>query len=154
MKVYADLELIGPPGLVKELLTAEPPAGWQRDSQAEKDLNQIGASVSPGSTMYVYKCLHESLPSSDVFVALKDLGHAYVSNIVPHPDSGVSGLSRDQYNAILRRFRDEVIGTSRYAGQIDIQVGNEELALEDLVSPAAAHLLRQFSGVANKDTGS
>lgn len=151
MKRFRDLEIMGPAGELRRLMTALPaslPAQWQRDSEAERRLTGIAGPEAEG---FAYARSGDGrAPAAGLLLMLE--GHRLrVSNIVPQ-ESGQ--LSVGQYNAILEEFSG-VLGTQlEHWPALELKLSDEDVAITEWVSPEAAVLLERFSILANKSTGS
>lgn len=125
-------------------------AGWFRDAAREEELNGGLANK-----FYCFACQ----PSADRHAATLLLTHAerrttswlYVSNIVPQQ---VQQLTFDQYNHILHDFSARFAKPAADSLGIRVELSSPEQSIEDWLSPESAKLLRTFSSLGNKSTGS
>lgn len=84
-------------------------------------------------------------------VLWKDEGQLRVTNVVP-VDAGQ--LSIQQYNRALRQFYERVAGPVASRLGLRIETSKDRESLTDWMSSNTADLLRRFSSMANRSTGS
>jgi hypothetical protein len=149
MKVHRELVFKGQKNAMKALLEAVErnlSDGWSRDRESEKTVGGI-------SEMYCFSCDRRSgWPPSNLWIGLDPHRGARVVNIVPYEKSE---LTFDEYNAILLDFYRRFV--SRVEGDfpsVAVQLSGAEADLSSWLSPTAVRLLRAFSALANKSSGS
>jgi len=124
--------------------------GWTRTVNAEEEARKHGGFLD-GELLYC-NC-DDRRGREPVMVAIhrKDAETLYVSNVVPLKNWE---LSHAQYNGALQDFHDNILSKLKAKFPITFMLGSDELRIERMMSPEAFKLLRQFSGAANKSTGS
>jgi hypothetical protein len=124
-------------------------AGWSRDLVREEELNRGSAKK-----FYCFACEQSAdRPAAKVFLTHADrraTSWLYVSNIVPKE---VRQLNFDQYNHILNEF-DRFAKAAADSIGLRVELSSPEQSIEDWLSPDSAKLLKAFSLLANKSTGS
>jgi hypothetical protein len=152
VEIYADLKITGAEDIEQflESLSEALPEGWTRDRNAE-----TGLSVpSNGWRQY---CFHSDSRggriAGDVWVSCSAREGAYVSNVLPGVETGLSSLTPAQYHEILESFRDEVLLPVTRGKHLQVYLGDYTVDIEHWLSEKTAKLLRGFSRLANKSTG-
>lgn len=152
MEIYADLKITGEENLEQflESLSETLPEGWSRNRKAE-----TGLSVPPKWRQYCFHCdSRAGRIAGDVWVSCSPQEGAYVSNVLPGGETGLSSLTPAQYHEILESFRDEVLLPVTRGKHLQVYLGDYTVDIEHWLSEDAAKLLRGFSRLANKSTGS
>jgi len=152
MKIHRELELHGDRSAVFHMLdaiSAEPAAGWSRNSTAEQELKRMA------SEQICFECTNTAARrQSRLWIAWREDKHlAYVTNIVP---TRGGGLSINEYNAILEDFTksNKLEERSARAG-IRVLLSPQDVDLQYWhLNPRTVELLKYFSDAANKSTGS
>lgn len=125
---------------------ASPP--WHRDEAAEE--RQRVRSPVDAEAYYFVRDADSRQPAALLVLMRKDDRTLYVPNIVP-PEMGQ--LSMDQYNGILSDFVDNVLKPAK-PDDVQFEMTSDNESIDDWLSPETVKLLRSFSGLANKSTGS
>lgn len=152
MEIYADLKITGEENLEEflETLSERLPEGWTRNRQAETSL-----SLPKNWRQYCFHCdSRNGRIAGDVWVSCSLEEGAYVSNVLPGAGTGISSLTPHQYHEILESFRDEVLLPVTKGKHLQVYLGDYSVDIEHWLSQDAAKLLRGFSRLANKSTGS
>ncbi|MGB8888610.1 MAG: hypothetical protein WCC87_17910 [Candidatus Korobacteraceae bacterium] len=152
MEIYADLKITGEDNLEQflESLGDTLPEGWSRNHKAE-----AGLSVPPKWRQYCFHCdSRAGRIAGDVWVSCSLQEGAYVSNVLPGGETGLSSLTPAQYHEILESFRDEVLLPVTRGKHLQVYLGDYTVDIEHWLSEDSAKLLRGFSRLANKSTGS
>ena len=123
-------------------------AGWSRAHDAEKRASEINAG---GEFFYYYCDKRENRQAAMVSIYRKDAETLHVTNVVP---TELSELNHQQYNGILQDLHDTVLRKLHKTFPAAIMLASNQLRIENLMSADAFRLLRQFSAMANKSTGS
>jgi hypothetical protein len=150
MEVFRDLYLHGDREQVAAVIAEVERAltgGWTRDSAAEEGMR----SLTAGSVTYCFCCTREAdRPAVRVFLAEKEPGLFYVSNVVPYQQPQ---LSYREYNAILEEFYERFLRPHAERAGLRVELTSTQEDLGNWLSPAVAERLRKFSLCANKSTG-
>ena len=152
MKQFKDLEIIGPDERLLafiEKLSANLPAHWRRDHEAEARLEGVAHASKDAGFAFV-RDAKEGDPESLLFL-VRECGRLYVSNIVPRK---TGRLSISEYNRVLDDFESVLRDYFPLDNILRIHMTSDEAVITDWVSPEAAKLLERFSKGANKSTGS
>jgi hypothetical protein len=152
MEIYADLKITGEENLEQFLegLSHTLPEGWSRNLEAE-----AGVSAPENWRQYCFHCdSRNGRIAGDVWVSCSPPEGAYVSNVLPGAETGLSSLTPAQYHEILESFRDEVLLPVTRGKHLQVYLGDYTVDIEHWLSQDAAKLLRGFSRLANKSTGS
>jgi hypothetical protein len=122
------------------------PIEWSRDKEREGEVPSFS-----GSNMYCFNRDRKDGLDSKLWIAERDEGTLYISNIVP---SEISQLKTDDYNKVLLEFHDHGIKEliENLGGSVELT--SDIYSLEDLIGNDGARYLRKFSSAANKSTGS
>jgi hypothetical protein len=122
------------------------PSEWSRDKEREGEV-----PLFSGINMYCFNRDRKDGLDSRLWIAERDEGTLYISNIVP---SEISQLKTDDYNKVLLEFYDHGIKklTENLGGSVELT--SDIYSLEDLIGNDGARCLRVFSSAANKSTGS
>ncbi|HEX4265661.1 MAG TPA: hypothetical protein VH597_15100 [Verrucomicrobiae bacterium] len=123
--------------------------GWSRASEAEDNARQHG--VDDRDFCYFLCDDRKGRQPAMVSIYRRDAETLYVSNVVP-----LAGfqLSHQQYNTVLQDFHDCILTKLHAKFPITFMLGSDQLRIERMMSPEAFKRLTQFSGSANKSTGS
>ena len=151
IEVFQDLALRGPANARDKLRLAlieraSPP--WAHAEDAEKRLASI--TVLEGDILAFEREADDLLPAAGLTLWSRPDGYE-VTNIVPR-EMGQLGYAK--YNALLQEFVAQIAEPAAAAARFSVEVTAGNQSLEDLTSPEVAKALRQFSGAANKSTGS
>jgi hypothetical protein len=151
MKVFRELLLTGDPKREVELIEvmqSNLPPDWTRAVQVERELND-GARLR----MYCFECAAAvGRPAASLWIFPRSEGTGlYVSNIVPRE---VGELGKDLYNAILEDFYSRVAFQAAGTVGWSATMSGDDKPIESWLGENAAQLLKEFSGAANKATGS
>lgn len=152
MEIFQELTVKGTPEKLSKFKTLlEPPSesGWLRDTSAETDLRDVFPSEDPGLCFLTAQ--RADRPAARLWLMHRKEGEIYVPNVVPE---GVSQLLRPTYNAIVKEFFRVIAKPAAGAAGVSASLGKDDVELEDMLSVPVARLLRQFSVLANKSTGS
>ena len=152
MEIYADLKITGEEHLESflESLSESLPDGWSRNRVAE-----TGLSVPSNWRQYCFHCdSRNGRIAGDVWVSCSPQEGAYVSNVLPGVETGLSSLTPAQYHEILESFRDEVLLPVTRGKHVQVYLGDYTVDIEHWLSENTAKLLRGFSRLANKSSGS
>lgn len=119
---------------------------WTRDQEREDEVPSFS-----GQNMYCFNRSKKDGLDSKLWIAERDEGTLYVSNIVP---SEINQLKTDDYNKVLFEFYD--FGVKKLAESLggSVVLTSDIYSIEDLIGNDAARSLRIFSSAANKSTGS
>jgi hypothetical protein len=153
MKVYKDLELHLDGLSLDEWLTRAAPflqANWRRSA----DLEQKARTFGVGSDPYLCFELHNDPSHSPAVLVLAGRAGARILDVINIVSGQKSELSHDEYNCLLEKFAAEVIRPSIAGTGARCTTSEGEVPAAELMNPAVAKLLEQFSGLANKSTGS
>lgn len=149
MKVFKELTIAIPTAKRNEFVSSlenHLPTGWSRDKEAEAYSSKLG------SREHIYIGCEEKGERKSALVALvpkEGVGY-FVANIVPKRSGQ---LTYDEYNRILDDFAISCISPLEKALGLTITRSFDTVTLEKWVSDDTANKLRQFSGLANKSTG-
>jgi hypothetical protein len=152
LEIYADLKITGEEDLESflESLGEKLPEGWSRNRKAE-----TGLSVPSNWRQYCFHCdSRNGRIAGDVWVSCSPQEGAYVSNVLPGVETGVSSLTPAQYHEILESFRDEVLLPVTRGKHVQVYLGDYTVDIEHWLSENTAKLLRGFSRLANRSSGS
>ncbi len=152
MEIYADLKITGEENLEQflESLSEALPEGWSRNYQAE-----AGLSLPSDWRQYCFHCDSQNgRIAGDVWVSSSPQEGAFVSNVLPGVETGLSMLTPAQYHQILESFRDEVLLPVTRGKHLQVYLGDYTVDIEHWLSQNTAKLLRGFSRLANKSSGS
>jgi hypothetical protein len=151
MEVFRDLYLHGDREQVAAAIAEVErslPGGWTRDSVAEAGMRSVARA---GPITYCFSCTQEAgRPAATVFLAEKEPGLFYVSNVVPRQQHQ---LSYREYNAILEEFYEHLLRHHSERLGLRVELTATQADLSNWLSPPAAERLRKFSASANKSTG-
>jgi hypothetical protein len=156
MKVFQDLSIgpltAGQERRLVERLESRLDEGWHRDKQREEEL---GRSSPSGTYWYCFVCSkNQDRQHAGLFLAPKektDPHLLYVANIVP---ADISELDYDQYNQILCEFHTRFLAPAAGDLGVTVKLSAPNVAIDQALSPEAFRLLKSFSHLANKSTGS
>jgi hypothetical protein len=142
MKVYQKLEVRGNQPAVSrwvEGATIGAVNEWRRDEQQESRLR--------GYYCFTREATEDS-PEAKVYLVQEPFG-LRVANVVPVGQS----LSMEQYNAIVRDFRDKIASPAADEAGVKLQLTSDSYRLEEAFPSTVIQKLRLFSNAANKSTG-
>ncbi|HEX8524228.1 MAG TPA: hypothetical protein VF669_18380 [Tepidisphaeraceae bacterium] len=152
MKSYGDLyvELKGlSPEEFGDRAEAAATDGWKRDRSKDDEIGRIGVTNKPWFTFTLTG--HHSLPPTFLFITEKMPNLLFVPNVIsPARDR----LEYDEYNSILRSFRDSVLSRIQPPDIIDVRLSNTSINLASQLPERVYKSLVTFSNAANKNTGS
>lgn len=151
IEVFQDLVLRpGSGGLsaIRLSLIAHVMGLWSHAPEAEQTLKRN--TVLDGDVIAFQRKADASLPAAGLTLWSRADGYE-VSNIVPRE---VGQLGYTRYNALLQEFVALIAQPAAEASDFLVEVTSGNQSLEDVASPEVAAALRQFSGAANKSTGS
>ncbi len=146
MKTFRELQIAVDEANTEKFITAMDAVlanGWTRKEATEDP-------VGGWHVYYVCEARGER-PKALLAIYRKDDRLLYVSNIVP---SETSELTHDQYNMVLMDFHDNILRKLEIDFPVTILASGDQRRIEDLMSSDTFKLLRSFSGLANKSTGS
>lgn len=149
MKVFRDLYIRLNGAKVEDLIeqfTAQCGDHWHRALDREKDAGSIGEKA-----FSFEHTAGDGLERAGLSLFQKEGDTWYVPNIIPLDRSE---LSHDQYNKILENFLDTIVRPSIAGLPVTAELTGDVLFLKDVVGEDVAALLRKFSVLANKSTGS
>ena len=149
MKLFGEVDFSVPVEAQEEFFNAieeKLTNGWHRDKEKEKEANHYR------SKWYVFICDEiPNRPSAALFVAKREDGSFWISNIVPKSQGQ---LSKDEYNNILHEFCNSFIVPVAGSFGTPVKETPGLRTIDDLISADTANKLKQFSSCANKSTGS
>ncbi|MCO5341644.1 hypothetical protein NG896_03590 [Aeromonas veronii] len=119
---------------------------WRRDRERENDFNSL---MGDKSFCFVRE-KDDKLPSAGLTIFHNGGSKWYVSNIVPLE---LHELSCDTYNSIIIDFDNHVEMYKRPHG-VKTEITNDFFTDDEVLGEEGANLLRGFSNLANKSTGS
>jgi hypothetical protein len=150
MKTYGELAIELKdlaPEKFGELAEAAAAGGWARDRSKDEEMKRSGGNVWFTFTLTG----HTTLPSTFLFLTQKSPGILYVPNVIsPARDR----LNYDEYNGILKSFRDHVLTPLQKHYPIDVKLAGTEMDLAAQLPKEVYQRLHLFSVAANKNTGS
>jgi hypothetical protein len=153
MKVFQDLELKGDNRKLVEALAslrAWSAPHWKHDADSANHLNKQSLGTPP-LDCYEFSGQGE-LPAASLWLIHDERASSIrVTNIVPRE---VGELTYDEYNAILNEFYSKLAGPVSQRFGLSTNLSASEVDIEQWLSPKAARLLRAFSQLANKSSGS
>ncbi len=151
MEIFRDLYLRGDREQVAAVIAdveRSLTAGWARDTVIETGMRSF-STVGP---VYCFSCTQEvGRQAAKVFLAEKEPGLFYVSNVVPGQRHQ---LTYQEYNGILEEFCERLLRPLAERAGLCVELTATQADLDSWLSPAAAERLRKFSVCANKSTGS
>jgi hypothetical protein len=155
LEVFREFEVKGnrPSQLadLMERVSDDLPAGWQRDSKREAEIERRIAAKQ-----YVFSVPATAVPApgsgrpATFLFAWLHGTHLEVTNIVP---AGIGQLTKGEYNSILVEFEKVVSPLATLLG-LEEKTTSDQIQIGDLLSDDAWNALRRFSVSANKSTGS
>lgn len=127
-------------------LSKKLPSEWSRDLEREGEVPSFS-----GVNMYCFNRAQKDGLDSKLWIAERDKGTLYISNIVP---SEINQLKTDDYNKVLLEFYS--YGIKELAENLggSVELTSDIYSIEDLIGNDGARCLRVFSSAANKSTGS
>ncbi len=129
-----------------KLLTKHCGAQWERACDSEKNARSLGESV-----ICFKRIKDDDGKSAELTLFEKKPGTLYVPNIIPIE---VGEFSIAEYNEILNNFVELVLKPAIKDTNISYKLTKPEVFIEEVVGMDAAKLLKKFSVLANKSTGS
>lgn len=151
LSIFRDLNLRGPdakrPGL-RDALINEAKAPWFFEPKKSEEMQQYARD---SEDILVFRRAEGGTCRAAGLTLWGTPDGYYVPNIVPIEPGR---LTHDEYNAILDDFITAVASpiVAQFDFVIDASVGQQ--GLDDWLSPDVAEMLRRFSVLANKSTGS
>lgn len=150
MEVFRELNLDGRREDIESAFDAvdrELRGGWTRSRESEAEMQ----SVSELRWRVYDAPATDEHPAARLFFCFDDgrVG-ARASNIVPHE---IGSLSMHQYNAILLAFTEKYLRPACPAA-VKVRLTLDSAAGKDLIGVESYELLRKFSALANRSTGS
>lgn len=146
MNVYQELTIEGNPEDLKRFL-AEVQAGengWKRDQEQEASLGTEYVAFRKPETPH--------LPAAVLYLyGEPPEGRYQVANILP---TDKNELSLQEYNRLTRSFYETCVQPSQDPYQLKATLTEEDTNFAETVSPPTFELLKRFSALANKSTGS
>jgi hypothetical protein len=113
---------------------------WTRNLEREAELRRHAF----GEMFCISRNAASGLLRCTLWIARRRDGSYYVSNILADEKPS---LTKDEYNEILRHFRDEVREAAE-AHDVRLDLGQSDPQLEDYFSSGTADLLREFARAA------
>jgi hypothetical protein len=149
MKAFRELTIAGSPEAVERFMGAllETVGGdWERDTTSEERL-----LPSVTGKMYCFVCSQqEERPRAALWLHQDAPTHASVTNVFPILKGS---LTRAEYNAIMAEFHRRFVKPAAREAGVKATLSEENVSIETWVSPRTAELLRRFSRLANRSTG-
>lgn len=153
MEVFRDLYIVASADEMAAAVARiekDMPRGWARDKVMEE--RALSGSLVLNRLAYSFACEADGPRSAAIVVlAQKDPATFFVSNIVPRERHQ---LSHAQYNAVLEDFYSRVFKPYADNAGLRCELTGPEVGLEHWMSQETAELLRSFSTLANRGTGS
>ena len=151
MQDFKELSIRGEPkhliSLIKALSECDG-SEWCRREDLEKKLSEVSPK---GNIWYCFSCEEaKNRRGANLWLANRSESEAYVCNIVP---TSVGELGYIAYNQIISDFHDFLLGYSA-SHSVVVELTGGMLDINEYLSPFCYSLLENFSGVANKATGS
>ena len=151
IEVYQDLFFRGPVSnraTFRAVLVETTSKSWRHNVEQEE---KIIAHTGTHDDVMVFE-RYESDGIDAVILSLWSYDDGFkVMNIVPRE---VGSLGEHRYNVALRDFLNQVANPAAKSAGFKVEVSPAEQGLDDWLELVAANALRQFSGAANKSTGS
>ncbi|MDQ2798133.1 MAG: hypothetical protein M3Y13_00640 [Armatimonadota bacterium] len=146
MNIYQELIIEGKPEDLKRFL-AEAQAvdhGWERDQEQEANLGKEYVAFRKPETSH--------LPAAVLYLyGEPPEGRYQVANILP---TDKNELSLQEYNRLTRSFYETCVQPYQDSYQLKATLTAEDTNFAETVSPPTFELLKRFSALANKSTGS
>lgn len=151
MNDFQDLSIRGTPDQLRKLILSLSECN-ESDWHRRQDLEAKLLGVSPkGSEWYCFSC-DETLNrrAANLWLANRSEYELYVCNIVPTSSKELDFID---YNKILHDF-ETFVGEYVEACGVEVALTGGVLDIQEHLSPVSYSLLRKFSDLATKSTGS
>ncbi|MFZ5811702.1 MAG: hypothetical protein ACOY4F_06635 [Thermodesulfobacteriota bacterium] len=120
--------------------------GWIREHEAEER-----SAGELGEKYYYFSCEKDaSIEAAAIAFARRSKEILYIANIVPRE---FGELTKDQYNMILLMFYEKFLHPVCKKNSIKVEITTDNQSMADWVSDGTYKKLKNFSGAANKSTG-
>lgn len=119
---------------------------WSRAYESEENSKYLGEIA------FSFKRSGDNiLPDAGLSIFQKENDIWYIPNVVPLEKGQ---LNHEEYNTIITDFYNSCLKPVALELKIDIEITSDSLTEEDVVGSEAGKLLKKFSSLANKSTGS
>lgn len=119
---------------------------WSRAYESEENSKYLGEIA------FSFKRSGDNiLPDAGLSIFQKENNIWYIPNVVPLEKGQ---LNYEEYNTIITDFYNSCLKPVALELKIDVEITSDSLTAEDVVGDEAGKLLKQFSSLANKSTGS
>ncbi|OQX09844.1 MAG: hypothetical protein BWK73_21755 [Thiothrix lacustris] len=119
---------------------------WERAYEKEKNMHIISKSG------YCFEHKEEdSLPAAGLVILNKENNTWYIPNIVPLKKGK---LSYDEYNDLAENFTKTILQKAQEKYSFNVELTSDSITSEEILGEESAKLLKKFSNLANKSTGS
>lgn len=121
-------------------------SSWSRSYENEENSKYLGEIA------FSFKRANDGrLPSAGISIFQKDKSTWYIPNVVPLE---VGQLDYDEYNSIITDFYNTCLIPAASDCDVNVEITTGIISDEDVVGYESAKLLKSFSSLANKSTGS
>lgn len=154
MKIHQQLTISGSREAVADFVDRLAPpegSGWFRKTESEKKVSHMFLSEDKS---YCFSAPQRGKrPRADLWLAFRHgrQDEMYIPNILPCEGTG---LSHDDYNGVLLEFAGSIATPAADAAGTSLKLTNATFQIDDFSSPNTASLLKTFSSLANRSTGS